>query len=202
MRVAFLGDSLTEGRPGAAYFPLLERRLSRHGLLNLGRAGDTVADLLARMRSTRLPPVDAAVLWVGANDAVTGAWDMPESTAGRGWPQRLAHTRAEYRELIEWIGMRTRRSLLVKPIILESEGSLWAARADDLGRMIEDLGAGSGAEVLDLRPAFARAHACGSGPFTIDGVHFTDAGAQVVAAAFAAALERAGQSPSLSVDSS
>lgn len=192
MRVAFLGDSLTEGRPGAAYFPLLERRLSRHQLLNCGRAGDTVTDLLARLRSTKLPPVDAAVLWVGANDAVTDVWGTPEPGAGWGWLQQLARTRADYRDLAGWVVARTRRCLLVKPIILESEGSLWAARADDLGKMIEDLGAEAGAEVLDLRPAFARAHARGRGPFTIDGVHFTDAGAQVVAAALAAAIERGG----------
>ncbi|MCX6365055.1 MAG: hypothetical protein NTW58_12990, partial [Actinobacteria bacterium] len=46
-----------------------------------------------------------------------------------------------------------------------------------------------GARTLDLRPAFAAARDVGDGPFTIDGVHFTDAGATVVAAAFAAAIE-------------
>ena len=42
MDIAFLGDSLTEGRPGAAYLPLLAQRLPQHRLLNHGRAGDTV----------------------------------------------------------------------------------------------------------------------------------------------------------------
>jgi lysophospholipase L1-like esterase len=46
-----------------------------------------------------------------------------------------------------------------------------------------------GAEVLDLGPAFAAARAAGGGPFTIDGVHFTPAGAEVVADAFAPAIE-------------
>ena len=60
MQIAFLGDSLTEGWPGAAYFPLLQRRLPQHELLNLGRAGDTVVDLLRRVtrrsRSTTVSP--------------------------------------------------------------------------------------------------------------------------------------------------
>ena len=50
--------------------------------------------------------------------------------------------------------------------------------------------------VVDLRPAFAAAAEAGDGPFTTDGVHFTDAGAEVVAAAFAtviAELEREGE---------
>ena len=50
-------------------------------------------------------------------------------------------------------------------------------------------GAHDGVAVLDLRPAFAAAGDAGGGPFTIDGVHFTDAGAEVVAAAFAQVIE-------------
>ena len=75
MQIAFLGDSLTEGWPGAAYFPLLQERLPRHELLNLGRAGDTVVDLLRRVTHRGLDPVDLAFIWVGVNDAVMGAWD-------------------------------------------------------------------------------------------------------------------------------
>ncbi len=192
MRVAFLGDSLTEGWPGSAYLPLLQSRLPQHELLNYGRAGDTVAGLLARARATRLSPVDLGVLWVGANDAVTGAWDACSPEGGWARPPLPARVRADYRELIDWMSARAIRRLLVKPIILESEGSAWTVRADELGEMIEHLGAASGAEVLDLRPAFTLAQARGAGPVTIDGVHLTDAGAQVVAATFAAAIDRAG----------
>lgn len=192
MRVAFLGDSLTEGWPGAAYLPLLQSRLPGHELLNYGRAGDTVAGLLARVRATGLSPVDIGVLWVGVNDAVTGAWDVCGHESGWGRHQRLVRIRADYRELIDWIGARADRRLLVKPIVLESEGSQCTVRADELGTMIEHLGAANGAEVLDLRPAFAQAQSRGAGPLTIDGVHFTEAGAYVVAATFAAAIERAG----------
>ena len=82
MLIAFLGDSLTEGWPGAAFFPLLDRSMTQHGLLNRGRAGDTVADLLSRMRTQGLEPVDCAFIWVGANDAVMGAWDSSEAGSG------------------------------------------------------------------------------------------------------------------------
>jgi lysophospholipase L1-like esterase len=42
MRIAFLGDSLTEGWPGAAYFPLLAARLPRHELRHHVRRARTV----------------------------------------------------------------------------------------------------------------------------------------------------------------
>src|SRR5450756_3026037 len=111
MQIAFLGDSLTEGWPGAAYFPLLQRRLPRHELLNLGRAGDTVVDLLRRVTHGVLDPVDLAFIWVGVNDAVMGAWDAVGDGIGNGWgwAERLARIRGDYEELVEWTAARASR---------------------------------------------------------------------------------------------
>ena len=190
MRIAFLGDSLTEGWPGAAYFPLLDRSLPRHELLNRGRAGDTVADLWARMRYEGLEQVDLVFVWVGANDAVIGAWDASEPGSGWSWPERLVHIRGDYEELVEWTEARTTRLVLVRPLILEAEGSLWEERAAEIGEAVAEIAAArSSCRELDPRPAFAAAGQTGAGPFTSDGVHFTDAGAEVVAGAFAAVID-------------
>lgn len=187
MRIAFLGDSLTEGWPGAAYLPLLSRLLPGHELLNRGRAGDTVADLWLRMSYEGLEPVDAAFIWVGANDAVIGAWDASAPGSGWSWDERLRRLRGDYDELLEWTMARAPQLVVVRPIILEAGGSLWEQRAAEIGEAVAGLAAArSACRVLDLRPAFAAAS--GPGPFTTDGVHFTDAGAEVVAAAFAAVV--------------
>lgn len=184
MHIAFLGDSLTEGWPGAAYFPLLERRLPGHELLNRGRAGDTVADLRARIGYEGMEPVDLAFVWVGANDAVMGAWDASEE-GGWSWPERLARLRGDYEAVLEWSAARSRRTVVVLPLILDAEGSLWEERAAQIGAAMAELAAArSACRALDLRPAFAAAARSGGGPFTIDGVHFTDAGAEVVAGVF------------------
>lgn len=186
MLIAFLGDSLTEGWPGAAFFPLLDRRMTRHGLLNRGRAGDTVADLLNRMRYQGLEPVDVAFVWVGANDAVIGAWDAADPGSGWSWPERLMRLAGDYDELLEWTEARAPRIVVVLPIVLEADGSLWEERAAQVAEAIARIAAGRrSCRVVDLRPAFETASAEGDGPFTTDGVHFTDAGAEVVAAAFA-----------------
>jgi lysophospholipase L1-like esterase len=168
---------------------LLERRLPQHLLLNRGRAGDTVADLRARLQYEGLEPVDAAFVWVGANDAVIGAWDASDSGSGWSWDERLERLRGDYEELLEWTAARAPRLVLVQPIILEADGSLWEARAAEIGGTLRELAAArSACRVLDLGPAFAVARASGAGPFTTDGVHFTDAGAEVVADAFAAVI--------------
>jgi lysophospholipase L1-like esterase len=198
MLIAFLGDSLTEGWPGAAFFPLLHRRLTAHSLRNRGRAGDTVADLVSRMRCEGLEPVDCAFIWVGANDAVMGTWDSSGPGSDWSWPERLLRLADDYEQLIEWTEARAPRIVVVRPIVLEAEGSIWERRACEAAEAITRIAAGRGScRVVDLRPAFVAAADVAEGPFTTDGVHFTEAGAEVVAAAFAtviAELEQEAQS--------
>lgn len=190
MLIAFLGDSLTEGRPGAAFFPLLDRRAEGHRLLNRGRAGDTVGDLLVRLRRQGLDPVDAAFIWVGANDAVIGSWDAVAPASGWSWPERLAWLTGDYQELLEWTRARAKRVACVRPLILEAKGSLWERRAHEVAEAITEVARDAGCGVVDLEPTFAAAAAAGEGPFTLDGVHFTAAGAEVAASAFAAVIQQ------------
>jgi len=203
MQIAFLGDSLTEGRPGGAYLPLLQSRLPGHELLNLGRAGDTVVDLLRRVTHRGLAPVDLAFIWVGVNDAVMGTWDAVGDGVGNGWgwADRLEGIRRDYQTLVEWTAARASRIVCVRPIVLEADGSIWQAHADELGDTVAGLaGAQDGARVLDLRPAFGAAKDAGGGPFTTDGVHFTGAGAAVVAASFAAVIDEIDRSEAVASD--
>jgi lysophospholipase L1-like esterase len=189
MLIAFLGDSLTEGWPGAAFFPLLDRRTARHCLINRGRAGDTVSDLLSRLRHQGLEPVDVAFIWVGTNDAVIGAWDAADPGSGWSWPERLARLAGDYEELLEWTAARAQRLVVVRPLVLEAEGSLWEERAAEVAEAIARIAGGrNNCRVVDLRPAFEAAATQGDGPFTTDGVHFTEAGAEVVATAFAGVI--------------
>ena len=193
MRIAFLGDSLTEGWPGAAFFPLLEERFAAHRLVNLGRAGDSVADLLRRVPRQDPGSVDLAFVWIGVNDAVAGAWDAVGDAAEWSWESRLAGIAIDYERLLAWTAERAANIVCVRPLVLEAEGSVGTTRADEVGHAMERCArAVFAAGTLDLRPAFAEAAAAGRGPFTEDGVHFTHAGAVVVAAAFAGAIVGAG----------
>jgi lysophospholipase L1-like esterase len=193
MRIAFLGDSLTEGWPGAAFFPLLEQRFAAHRLLNLGRAGDSVADLLRRAPRQDPGAVDLAFVWIGVNDAVAGVWDAAGDSAAWSWESRLAGISADYERVLAWTAERAPRMVCVRPLVLEAEGSVWEAHADELGDAFASCaGAWPAARTLDLRPAFAEAAAAGRGPFTVDGVHFTEAGAEVVAVSLAGEIVAAG----------
>jgi lysophospholipase L1-like esterase len=152
-----------------------------------------VADLLRRTPAQDPGAVDLAFVWIGVNDAVAGAWDADGDSAAWSWESRLGRLAADYARLLTWTAARAPRIVCVRPVVLEAEGSVWTARADQIGDTVEECTRTvPGAWPLDLRPVFAAAAADGRGPFTVDGVHFTDAGAVVVAAAFAEAIAAAG----------
>jgi lysophospholipase L1-like esterase len=105
------------------------------------------------------------------------------------WAARLERAAADYGRVLAWTAERAPAVVCVRPLVLEADGSAWTAHADALGDALARVADGTpSARVLDLRPAFAQAAEAGHGPFTVDGVHFTDEGASVVADAFAAVI--------------
>lgn len=198
MRIAFLGDSLTEGFPGASYFRALRTRLDTEELLNLGRAGDCVADLYARVQHCGLERVDLAFVWIGTNDAAMGEWSAWafEAFEPVSWATTLDHITAVYGRLLAWVTERASATVCVPPVAPDRLDDAWEGRVADVADMVSAAAARPGASFLDLAPWFAAARgeaalaaASGRVSFTVDGVHLSQAGAQLVADAFAAAIE-------------
>jgi lysophospholipase L1-like esterase len=204
VRIALLGDSLTEGAPGASFVRILRTQLGADGradadeLLNLGRAGDGVADLYARVQLRGLEHVDLAIVWIGTNDAAVGEWSSWafEAFEPVSWSTTLDHIATVYRRLLAWVTERAAATVCVPPVAADGLEGAWERRVADVAEMVAAAAAASpGASFLDLAPWFAAARAeadaaAAGGPvsFTIDGVHLSQAGAQVVADAFASAI--------------
>jgi lysophospholipase L1-like esterase len=195
VRIAFYGDSLTEGWPGAGFMPLLERHLPQHTLLNRGRAGDTTVDLLARLRRDGVDRADLAVVWIGTNDAFTAAagdW-LPEDgdwlLAGEPPPDWGVVAAAVARALdlvLELVSPSAPRLLLLPPAAPDGDlGEPFTTRLDELAQVVERAARSRPqARFVGLRAAFAG----DGGPFTIDGVHLNETGAAAVAEVLAAAI--------------
>jgi lysophospholipase L1-like esterase len=196
VRIAFLGDSLTEGTPGASYLRLLRPLLPGNDLVDRGRAGDSIVDLLARLQHAGLEPAGLAVIWIGTNDAALGEWTSWafESLEPITWSDTLHRLSAVYARLLAFAVERTPRVLCVPPVIADELDDAWARRVADVAELVAAAAvAEPRASFLDLAPAFAQARAQADVEvrYTIDGVHLSEAGAAVVAAAFAAAIEDA-----------
>ena len=192
MNIAFLGDSLTAGWPGASYLSLLRNLLPSHTLIDHGRAGDTIADLRTRMIATDMDPVDLAVIWVGINDAFVRDWDSPMmlEDAPRV-PRTLTRLRGDYTEVLGFAIRHATMVVCVPPVLPDGAEPRWQTNVQRVRLAVDDLvSLHPGVVLFDLAAAFDLA---GSGEvethFTIDGVHLSDRGAGVVAQAFAQLIQ-------------
>lgn len=190
MRIAFVGDSLTEGWPGESYLERLAALLPTDELLNYGRAGDTIPAVERRLLGGGLEPVDLALIWVGVNDAFMGGWSLPgfEGGGAQAGEPGLARLRAAYEHLLAFTLERAAQVVCVPPILPDDgvEGP-FRSRVQEMTGMITDVVHGAPrARLFDLGGDVVVAKR--EDPWaqlTIDGVHLSARGAAVVADAFA-----------------
>lgn len=69
MKIALIGDSLTEGRPGVSFFNILKEKFPNITFDNLGKPGESVKSLYTRLLKIKLDiDYDISFLWIGVND--------------------------------------------------------------------------------------------------------------------------------------
>jgi lysophospholipase L1-like esterase len=161
MKIACIGNSLTQGIPGVPYFDLLRGRLPQHRWVNLGKGNDTVISLYRRLAQTSFDdaPFDLAFLWVGVNDvSQESAWWFQLANTLRRQPRSksLAEFRAYYQKTLDILTRHALRVIAVAPLLKgEDIDSVWNRQIDVLARTIAKLTAHYEAVAyLDPRPAF------------------------------------------------
>ena len=214
MRVVFLGDSLTEGVDGASYLRALGALVASDSLpggvtlINAGRGGDTVLHLTRRVAHDVVPHApDWVVIFVGVNDCRT--WYVRRSFPTRAnlgsvyyflrrkglW---RAVTPSRYgnglRTLIDTLRARTSARIALCTPATASEAL--DARAEQMldcyATQAHEVARERDCALIDIRAAFQAAVAArlraDSPPtgyqLTCDGVHLSDAGADLVAGIF------------------
>ena len=133
-------------------------------------------------------------MWIGTNDAAMGPWSTwaLEASEPVTWEGTLDQLAAVYDRLLAYALERAARALCVTPVVADELDDTWARRVSDVGEVVAAaVAAELRAALLDLAPAFAAARAASPTAlrFTIDGVHLSETGAEVVAEAIARAIE-------------
>lgn len=173
--IAFWGDSLTEGVPGAAYIDILKMEMPQHSILNYGKGGDTVRSLYtraARMQARSKESLqkgslqaDVVVLWVGVNDLLPDLarfYPPMKRLVGQPWARSDAEFVEYYRRLLELFRPHCRRLLAVSPLCIgEDLDNRWNRELKGQARLIEDvIGEVSSpdfeVEFLDIRAGFEK----------------------------------------------
>ncbi len=167
LTILALGDSLTAGyglQPSDAFPVKLESVLRARGhdvrVINAGVSGDTALDGASRLDWALAEPVDAAIVELGANDALRG---LPVPQAEAALDQVLGRL-AEKKVPVLLAGMRAPPNL----------GPEYQAQFDG---MYERLAARHGAR---LYPFFLEGVAADPGLNQADGMHPNPAGVDVI----------------------
>jgi lysophospholipase L1-like esterase len=161
MTIAFYGDSLTRGLPGASYFDPLAILLPGRTLINFGKGGDTTLSLTQRIRRRKLLlPVDAAFVWIGVNDVLAHlTWVSPvvKTVLNQPWAADRSAFRAQYRDLLALISPHAARIVAVSPLCIgERLDNRWNRELDELSAIIREGAAGfSQAAFLGLHTILA-----------------------------------------------
>ena len=161
MKIAFFGDSLTEGLTGVSYFDLLKTKHSEFELFNYGKGGDTVVSLFRRIKKLALPVrFDIVFLWVGVNDVfVKVSWAYPILKRLRRQPWAKNHTvfRSYYQELLQYLSPKTEWLFTVSPLLIgEDLNNDWNRELEELSALIRELsGLYLNCGHIDLRAIFA-----------------------------------------------
>lgn len=162
MRIAFVGDSLTEGVLGSSYFAILREKLPDDTLINLGKGNDTVVSLYRRIARLHFDePFDIAFLWVGVNDVgERTSWLFRVINALLRQPRSrsLDEFRAYYQATLDLLCRDAKRVIAVPPLLRgEDIGNEWNRQFETLASVIKDLtSCRERAEYLDLRATFAQ----------------------------------------------
>jgi len=119
MKVGFIGDSLTEGRPGVSFVNMLKGQYPNISLVNLGKPGESVKSLHARLMKTTLDTdYDLSFLWIGVNDVYSKLLKVKA--------QPIAADHEEFRKLfinvLELVSASSKQVVAVSPALV---GETW-----------------------------------------------------------------------------
>ncbi len=183
--IVFTGDSITaQGEREGGWVRMVREKLARDmergdiRILNAARGGFTVPDLLATMERPPGPRPAIIFVCIGINDALRADPAAIDQSGER--------YRADLERLLRQFKATGARVVAAGPILAgeEPQGSNSAdATVDAYNAASRAAADAAGVRFLDLRAVFFERLASGVGaPLTTDGVHFSDAGNDLMAA--------------------
>ncbi|UAL48266.1 GDSL-type esterase/lipase family protein [Sutcliffiella horikoshii] len=115
MKIACIGDSLTEGRPGVSFFNILIKKYPDIKFVNLGKAGETVKSLHTRLSKNKLDQdYDLAFLWIGVNDIYSRLLKVQAQPITRNSEE----FREFYEHVLELVMQSSKKVVVVSPALI------------------------------------------------------------------------------------
>lgn len=143
MKIAFLGDSITEGNLGVSFVDIIENRLPDLAVKNYGVGGDTVASLYKRIQKMdNLDTFDVFVLFIGIND-VFGKLNLQHKLIKILSNQITAKNsdsfKKTYNNLLQYLLAYNKKILIIPPLLLgENLNNRWNQQVQELASLVKE----------------------------------------------------------------
>ncbi|WP_449536374.1 SGNH/GDSL hydrolase family protein [Ferdinandcohnia sp. Marseille-Q9671] len=115
MKIGLIGDSLTEGRPGVSFVPILKERYPMLFFDNLGKPGESVKSLYSRLTKVKVEKeYDLIFLWIGVNDVYTKLLKVQAQHVAKD----LEEFREYYSKVLHMVLASSKQVVTVSPAIV------------------------------------------------------------------------------------
>lgn len=161
MKIALIGDSLTEGRPGVSFANILKKRFPRESFVNLGKPGETLKSLYSRMTKTGLDTdFDLAFLWIGTNDVYSKLLKVQAQPVTENHDEFIN----VYQQLLEIVISSSKKVVTVSPALVGEyiDNNPSNKEIKELSILIKSLSEKELIDSLDLHVVFERELANGN----------------------------------------
>lgn len=130
MRIACIGDSITEGVPGVSFVKQLQKESSAHEWVNFGKGGDTVSSLHRRLRTIpNLSSYDAIILFIGVNDVfgkLTFLYKVVKILMRQRWAKGVVEFERDYTKILEYLSFENTKIIVIPPLLIgENISNKW-----------------------------------------------------------------------------
>jgi lysophospholipase L1-like esterase len=143
MKIAFLGDSITEGTLGVSFVDIIEKRLPEFHFINYGIGGDTVGSLYKRIRKMdNLNTFDVFVLFIGIND-VFGKLNLQHKLikvlSNQSTAKNNVTFKKTYNDLLQYLLSYNKKILIIPPLLLgEDVTNRWNQQVKQLADIVKE----------------------------------------------------------------
>ena len=152
MKIACIGDSLTEGRPGVSFFNLLKKKYPDIKFVNLGKGGETVKSLQTRLSKNKLDQdYDLAFIWIGVNDIYSKLLKVQAQPITRNSEE----FREFYEQVLKLVSQASKEVVVVSPALIGENINSSNRRLLNLSMIIKEISQEQkNTTFIDLHQAF------------------------------------------------
>lgn len=144
MKILFLGDSITEARPGVSFVNMVQSEFDEYTCVNRGKGGDTVSSIFRRMKKMNdLSDFDKIVLFVGINDTygkLSTKYKFTKILSRQKWAKNDLVFIMTYKNLLEYLYSKVKDVIVIPPLVMgEDLSNKWNKEVTDRESKIEVL---------------------------------------------------------------